>query len=89
MVSYPDMSNDPSFLSNTPQTEVKSLSYYSQLSPRGNPAIMDTPIIRTQAAKSQAKTNYRRLTEINPRYYGLSLMRTPTRGPYSVRYKWS
>ena len=84
MVSYPDMSNDPSFLSNTPQTEVKSLSYYSQLSPRGHPAIMDTPIIRTQAAKSQAKTNYRRLTEIR-----LSLMRTPTRVPYSVRYKWS
>ena len=32
---------------------------------------------------------YRRLTEINSRYYGLSLMRTPTRGPYSVRYKGS
>ena len=30
---------------------------------------------------------YRRLTKINSRYYGLSLMRTLTRGPYSVRYK--
>ena len=32
---------------------------------------------------------YRRLTEINSRYYGLSLMRTLPRGPYSVRYKGS
>ena len=39
------------------------------------------------AAKFSAKTNYRRLIEINSRYYGLSLMRTLTRGPYSVRYK--
>jgi len=29
------------------------------------------------------------LTETNPRYYGLSLMRTLTRRPYSVRFKGS
>ena len=61
---------------------------YSQLSPCGHPAIMNTPIKQT-AAKSPAKTNYRRMTEINSRYYGLSLMRTLTRGPYSVRNKGS
>ena len=61
---------------------------YSQLSPCGHPAITNTPIIRT-AAKSPAKTSCRRLTEINSRYYGLSLMRTLTRGPNSVRYKGS
>ena len=59
-----------------------------QLPPCGHPAIMDTPIIRT-TAKSPAKTNYRRLTEINSRYYGLSLLRTLTQGPYSVRNKGS
>ena len=48
----------------------------------------DTSIKRT-AAKSPAKTNYRRLTEINTCYYGLSLIRTLPRGPYSVRYKGS
>ena len=48
----------------------------------------DTSIKRT-AAKSPAKTNYRRLTEINTRYYGHSLIRTLPRGPYSVRYKGS
>ena len=37
---------------------------YSQLSPCGHLAITDTPIIRT-VAKSLAKTNYRRLPEIN------------------------
>ena len=50
---------------------------YSQFSPCGHLAITDTPIKRT-AAKSQEKPNYRRLTEINSRYYGLSLMRTLT-----------
>ena len=35
------------------------------------------------------KTSYRCLTEINSRYYGLSLMRTLTQGPYSVRFKGS
>ena len=59
-----------------------------QLSPCGHPAMTDTPIKRT-AANSPAKTNYRRLAEINSRYYGLSLMRTPTQGPYSVRNKGS
>ena len=67
---------------------VRVLNLYSQLSPCGHPAITDTPIKRT-VAKSPAKTNYRRLTEINSRYYGLSLMRTRIRGPYSVRYKGS
>ena len=58
-------------------------STYSQLSPCGHLALTDNPIIRT-AAKSPAKTNYRRLTKINSRYYGLSLLRTCIRGPYSV-----
>ena len=48
----------------------------------------DTPIIRT-AAKFQAKINYRCLTEIISRYYGLSLMRTLTQSPYHVCYKGS
>ena len=62
--------------------------FYSQLSPWGHPAITDTPVIRT-TAKSQAKIIiiYKRLTEKNSRCYGLSLMRTLTRGPYSVHYK--
>ena len=42
------------------------LNLYSQLSPCGHPTITDTPIKRT-AAKSPAKTCYRRLTEINSR----------------------
>ena len=50
---------------------------YSQLSPCGHPAITDTPIIRT-ADKFRAKINYRHLTEINSRYYGLLLQRTLT-----------
>jgi len=41
---------------------------------------MDTPIIWT-AAKSQARINYRHLTEINSRYYRLTLMRTLTDDP--------
>ena len=44
---------------------------YSHLSPCGHLAITDSPIIRT-AAKSPIKTDYRRLNEINSRYYGLS-----------------
>ena len=44
------------------------------------------PVIRT-VVKSPAKTNYRGLTEINFCYYGLSLVRTLTLGPYSVRDK--
>ena len=68
--------------------EVFNHRNYSQLSPCGHPTITDIPIKRT-VAKSQAKTNYRRLTEINSRYYGLSLMRTLTRGPCSVRCKGS
>ena len=42
-----------------------------------NSRLADTPIIRT-ADKFRAKINYRRLTEINSRYYGLSLQRTLT-----------
>ena len=37
---------------------------YNQLLPRGHPTIMNTPIIRT-AAKSQAKINFRCVTQIN------------------------
>ena len=48
-----------------------------RLSPCGHPAITDTPIIRT-ADKFRAKINYRHLTEINSRYYGLLLQRTLT-----------
>ena len=48
---------------------------YSQLSPWGHLAITHTTIIRTPA-KSPAKINYRRLTEINSRCYGLSLQST-------------
>ena len=56
--------------------------------PCRHPAIMGT-LIRQTAATSLAKTNYRHLTEINSRYYGLSLMRTLLRRPYSVCYKRS
>ena len=56
---------------------VESRSKYSQLSPCGHPAITDNPIIRT-ADKFRAKINYRHLTKINSRYYGLSLHRTLT-----------
>ena len=59
------------------QKESHFISFYSQLSPCAHLAITDTPIKRT-AVKSQEKPNYRRLTEINSRYYGLSLMRTLT-----------
>ena len=64
------------------------LTLYSQLSPCGHPVMTDTRILRT-AAKSPAKINNRCLTEINSRYYGLWLMRTLTRGPYSVPSKGS
>ena len=63
---------------------LKSNVNYSQLSPCDHPAITDTPIIWT-AAKSQEKVYYRHLlTDINFRYYGLTLMTTLTRGPDSV-----
>ena len=61
---------------------------YSQLSPCRHLTITDTPTIRT-AAKSQEKINNRHLAEINSRYNGLLIMRTLTRGPYSVRYNKS
>ena len=61
---------------------------YSHLLPCRHPAIMGT-LIRQTAATSPAKTNYRHLTEINSRYYGLSLMRTLLRRPYNVCYKRS
>ena len=46
-----------------------------------NSRLEDTPIIQT--------AEYRRLTEINSRYYGLSFLRTLTRGPESVRNRGS
>ena len=58
--------------------------HYTQLLPCGHPVITDTLIIQT-AAKSQAKC----LTEINSRYYRLSIMRTLTQGAYNVCYKGS
>ena len=76
-------SNDSSIYSVLPQA---ILPPYSQLSPFGYLAMTDTPIIQI-AAKFKAKIIYRRLTEINSRYYGLSVMRTLTRGPNSVRHK--
>ena len=51
--------------------------YIVQFTCTVNSRLVDTPIIRT-ADKFQAKINYRRLTEINTRYYGLSLQRTLT-----------
>ena len=56
---------------------MRGKNHYSQLPPCGHPAITDTPIIRT-ADKFRAKINYRHLTEINSRYYGLSPQRTLT-----------
>ena len=49
---------------------------------------MDTSTIRT-TAKSQAKINFRFLTETTSRYYLLWQMRTLTEGPDSVGYKGS
>ena len=49
------------------------------------PCYYGTQVIRT-AVKSPVKINYRRLTEINSRYYGLSLLRTLTLGPEGVRH---
>ena len=54
-----------------------------KLLPCRHPGITDSPIIQT-VAKSQAKINYRCLTEIKPRYDELSLMRTLTQGSHSV-----
>ena len=68
--------------------EEKWIDRYSPLSHCGHPAKKETPIKRT-IAKSPAKTNYRRLTEINSRYYGLSPIWTLTRDPYIVRYRGS
>ena len=51
------------------------ISHYSQLSPSGHAAIPE-PLVKRTAAKSQAKINYRRWTEINSRYYELSQKRT-------------
>ena len=41
------------------------------------------------ATRFPAKMNYRRLTEIDSRYYGLSLLRRLTCGPECVRNKGS
>ena len=50
--------------------------------------LADIPIIPT-AGKSPPKISYRCVTEINSSYYGLSVKRTLTQGPYSVRYRGS
>ena len=80
---FPNRTQPKSFVEDTASRWI-----YNQLSPCGHPAKTDNAITRT-AAKSPAKTNYRRLTEINCRYYRLSVMRTLIWGPYSVRYKES
>ena len=54
-----------------------NISIYSQLLRCRRPVITDTLIIQT-AAKSHTKTNHRFLTEMNSRYYGLSLIMTLT-----------
>ena len=54
-----------------------NISIYSQCLPCRRPVITDTLIIQT-AAKSHTKTNHRFLTEMNFRYYGLSLIMTLT-----------
>ena len=64
---------------------VRALDLYSQLSPCGHPAITDNK----DSSLIPGKKNYRRFTEINSRFYGLSLIRIRMRGPYSVRYKGS
>ena len=56
-----------------PHLETVLCTARSQLSPCGHLAINDTSTIRT-AAKSPAKMEYRHLTEINCRYYGLLLL---------------
>ena len=61
---------------------------YSQLLPCRHPDILGI-LIRQTTATSQAKTNYRHLSEINSCYYGLSLMRTLLWRPYSVCFKRS
>ena len=48
-----------------------------------NSRLADTLIIQT-AATSPAKINYRRLIEINSRFYGLFLLRALTCGPKGV-----
>ena len=64
---------------------VDTNAHYSQFSPCGHLTITDTQIIRT-AAKSLGKIDIS-LTETNSRYYGLSLLRTLTRGTLGVRIK--
>ena len=63
-------------------------NHFSHLSPCGHPIIMDTPIKQT-VAKPLAKTNYKRLSEINSHYYRLLLKRTWIQSSYGVRYKGS
>ena len=61
---------------------------YTVISRLADTPLTDTLIVRT-AAKSQAKIHCRCLSEINSRYYRLSIKRKVTQGPYSVRYKGS
>ena len=53
-------------------------SHYSQFSSCGHPDNTDSSLILCK------KKYYRRLTEMNSRYYGFPLMRTLTRGTYTV-----
>ena len=53
-----------------------------------NSRLADTSLKYGQQLNPRQK-HYRRLTEINSRYYELSLMRALTRGPYGVRNKGS
>ena len=53
---------------------------YTQQKVAGTVNAADTLIIRTPA-KSQARINYRRLTEINSCYCGLLLMKRLSHGP--------
>lgn len=57
------------------KSKLNSLYHTSQLSPSGHAAIPE-PLVKRTAAKSQAKINYRRWTEIHSRYYELSQKRT-------------
>ena len=51
----------------------RHIGRYSQLPACGHLAITDTPLLRTAAIPGES---YRRFTELNSRYYGLSLLRS-------------
>ena len=76
------------FSNNFDKTPSKSPWHNSLILILVNSRLANTLTIRT-AAKSAAKINYRRLTEINSCSYGLSLLRAPTRSREGVRNKGS